>query len=37
MLRLVNEKNISSYLGICRYANAYEVGQAIIERVKHSK
>ena len=37
MLRLVNEKNIDSYLGLCHHANAYEVEQAIIERVKHPK
>jgi retron-type reverse transcriptase len=36
-LRLVNKKNISSYLGICRHANAYEVEQKIIEKVKNLK
>lgn len=37
MLRLVNKKNISSYLGICRHASAYEVEQTIIDKVKNLK
>lgn len=34
MLRLVNEKNLSSYLGVCRHANAYGVEQKIIDKIK---
>ena len=33
VLRLVNEKNLPSYLGICRHANAYEVEQKILEQI----
>lgn len=36
-LRLVNKKNIASYIGICRHANAYEVEQRIREKVKNLK
>jgi len=36
-LRLVNKKNIASYIGICRHANAYKVEQSIREKVKNQK
>lgn len=36
-LRLVNKRNINSYLGICCHANAYEVEQIIKEKVKNLK
>lgn len=33
-LRLVNKKNIASYIGICRHANAYEVEQLLRKKIR---